>query len=98
VHSPTKRLSLLVFPRHWASAKLHAPRARQHASRLVIELQGRGCEVGRLLNEDERRALTARLTRLVGRIKRSPTQTPRRATGAAAAGGADGGWTRWEFC
>lgn len=71
-----KRFSRLVFPRHWASVKLLAPRARQHPSRLVIELHGRRCEVGRFLNEDERRALAARLGRLVGRINESPTLTP----------------------
>lgn len=71
-----KRLSRMVFPRHWASVKLHAPRVRQHPSRLVIELHGRSCEVGRFLNEDERRALAARLGRLVGRINESPTLTP----------------------
>jgi uncharacterized membrane protein len=71
-----KRFSRLVFPRHWARVKLLAPRARQHPSRLVIELHGRRCEVGRFLNEDERRALAARLGRLVGRINESPTLTP----------------------
>lgn len=71
-----KRFSRMVFPRHWASVKLHAPRVRQHPSRLVIELHGRSCEVGRFLNEDERRALAARLGRLVGRINESPTLTP----------------------
>jgi uncharacterized membrane protein len=72
----SKGLSRLVFPRHWASVKLLAPRARQHPSRLVIELHGRRFEVGRFLNEDERRALAARLGRLVGRINESPTLTP----------------------
>jgi uncharacterized membrane protein len=71
-----KRLTRLVFPRHWASVRLLAPRARQHPSRLVIELHGRRCEVGRFLTEDERRALAARLGRLVGRINESPTLTP----------------------
>jgi uncharacterized membrane protein len=71
-----KRLTRLVFPRHWTSVRLLAPRARQHPSRLVIELHGRRCEVGRFLNEDERRALAARLGRLVGRINESPTLTP----------------------
>jgi uncharacterized membrane protein len=32
--------------------------------------------VGRFLTEDERRALAARLGRLVGRINESPTLTP----------------------
>jgi len=71
-----QRFSRLVFPRHWASVKLLAPRARQHPSRLVIELHGRRCEVGRFLTEDERRALAGRLGRLVGRINESPTLTP----------------------
>jgi uncharacterized membrane protein len=42
------------------------------ASRLVIESHGRSCEIGNFLNEQERRGLSQRLARLIGRINESP--------------------------
>lgn len=62
----------VVFPRHWAKVKLHAPLAAQHPSRLTLESHGRACEVGRFLTEDERRSLAVRLKQLVGNVNESP--------------------------
>jgi len=62
----------LVFPRHWASVKLHAPPAALHPSRLTIESHGRVCEVGKFLTETDRRGLAARLKQLVGNVNESP--------------------------
>jgi uncharacterized membrane protein len=62
----------LVFPRHWASVKLHAPPAALHPSRLTIESHGRVCEVGKFLTEVDRRGLAARLKQLVGNVNESP--------------------------
>jgi uncharacterized membrane protein len=62
----------LVFPRHWASVKLHAPPAALHPSRLTIESHGRVCEVGKFLTEADRRGLAARLKQLVGNVNESP--------------------------
>ena len=61
-----------VFPRHWVKVKLHAPLTALHPSRLMLELHGRTCEVGRFLTEDERRGLAARLKQLVGNVNESP--------------------------
>ena len=61
---------LSVFPRHWVRVKLHAPLAAPQ--RLVLESQGRSCEVGEFLTEDERRGLAARLKQLVGNMNESP--------------------------
>lgn len=59
------------FPRHWARVRL--VRARGWLpSRLLIESQGRACEVGGLLTEEERRGLHARLRHLVGTMDESP--------------------------
>lgn len=63
---------IAVFPRHWSRVKLHAPPAALHPSRLLIESQGRACEVGRFLTEEERRSLAARLKQLVGSVNESP--------------------------
>ncbi len=60
------------FPRHWTRVKLRAPQVAQHPSRLVFESQGRACEVGSFLTDDERRALAARLQQLVGNMNDSP--------------------------
>lgn len=62
----------LVFPRHWAKVKLHAPLAALHPSRLTLESHGRACEVGRFLTEDDRRGLAVRLKQLVGNVNESP--------------------------
>lgn len=61
-----------VFPRHWVRVKLHAPLAALHPQRLVLESQGRSCEVGEFLTEDERRGLAVRLKQLVGNMNESP--------------------------
>jgi len=63
---------LSVFPRHWVRVKLHAPFAAPHPQRLVLESQGRCCEVGEFLTEDERRGLAVRLKQLVGNMNESP--------------------------
>jgi uncharacterized membrane protein len=69
-------LSLMVFPRHWASITLRDPLRRQYPSRLLIESHGRACEVGRFLTEEERRRLASHLRRLVGRTSESPALRP----------------------
>lgn len=69
---PPGRMSLVVFPRHWARVKLRGPQTTQHPSRLLIESHGRACEVGRFLTEEERRSLASRLQQLVGRTSESP--------------------------
>jgi uncharacterized membrane protein len=63
---------LSVFPRHWVRVKLHAPLAALHPQRLMLESQGRCCEVGEFLTEDERRGLAVRLKQLVGNMNESP--------------------------
>jgi len=63
----------VVFPRHWARVKLRRPHSRLHPSRLTIESQGRQCEVGSFLTEQERRGLAQRLQRLIGRMNESPS-------------------------
>lgn len=70
------RLSLMVFPRHWARVKLRDPQRSRHPSRLVIESHGRACEVGRFLTEEERRGLASRLQQLVGKTSESPALRP----------------------
>ncbi|AMN48442.1 putative membrane protein [Steroidobacter denitrificans] len=62
-----------VFLRHWTRVRLKAPLSTLHPSRLTLESQGRVCEVGRFLTEDDRRILAARLQRLVGSVNQSPT-------------------------
>lgn len=59
------------FPRHWARTRLAAAPGWQ-PSRLLIESHGRDCEVGRLLTEEERRGVHARLRALVGGTAESP--------------------------
>jgi uncharacterized membrane protein len=61
-----------VFPRHWARVKLRAPQHGLHPVRLCLESQGRSCEIGRFLVEDERRELAVRLRQLIGNINASP--------------------------
>lgn len=70
-HGPGRSRSV-VFPRHWARVTLHAPLRRLHPSRLVIESQGRACELGGFLTEDERRHLARRLQLLVGNMNHTP--------------------------
>jgi uncharacterized membrane protein len=60
------------FPRHWARVKIRHPKSPLHRGRLVIESQGRGCEVGEFLSEEERHRLAADLRRLIGGMNQSP--------------------------
>jgi uncharacterized membrane protein len=60
------------FARHWTKVKLRAPRSALHPTRLCLESQGRVCEVGVFLTDDERRAVAARLQQLVGNMNDSP--------------------------
>ena len=60
------------FARHWTKVKLRAPQSALHPSRLCLESQGRACEVGSFLTDDERCALAARLQQLVGNMNDSP--------------------------
>ena len=60
------------FARHWTKVKLRAPHSVLHPSRLCLESQGRACEVGGFLTDDERRALAARLQQLIGNMNDSP--------------------------
>jgi len=66
------RIEQVVFSRHWAHVKLRRAASPWHPSRLTIESQGRACEVGMFLTEEERRGLAGRLQRLVGRMNESP--------------------------
>jgi uncharacterized membrane protein len=65
----TKRF---VFPRHWARVKIRRPKSPLHRSQLVIELHGRGCEIGAFLSEEERQQMAAELRRLIGGTNQSP--------------------------
>jgi uncharacterized membrane protein len=60
------------FARHWTKVKLRAPQSVLHPTRLCLESQGRACEVGGFLTDDERRALAARLQQLIGNMNDSP--------------------------
>lgn len=66
------RVQQIEFTRHWARVKLRDADFRLHPSRLLIESHGRTCEIGRFLNEEERRALAVQLMRSIGRINESP--------------------------
>lgn len=70
--SDRKFRTQLVFPRHWAQVKMRPGFSPLAANRLMIEAQGRSCEIGSFLNEQERRGLSQRLARLIGRINESP--------------------------
>lgn len=60
------------FTRHWTRVTVRAAALPRHPSRLVIESQGRQCELGRFLTEEERRDVARRLRRLVGGMNASP--------------------------
>jgi uncharacterized membrane protein len=60
------------FARHWAKVRLRSPPRRHSTSRLTIESQGRACEVGSFLTEEERCRLAERLRYLVGGMNESP--------------------------
>jgi uncharacterized membrane protein len=62
----------IVFPRHWAQVKIRRPKSPLHRGQLVIELHGRGHEVGKFLTEEERRQLAAELQLLIGGMNQSP--------------------------
>jgi uncharacterized membrane protein len=73
-----KSQSRLVFPRHWTQVKMRSGHSPLSPSRLMLESKGRGCEVGSFLNEQERRGLAQRLSRLIGRMNESPDLPPSR--------------------
>jgi uncharacterized membrane protein len=60
------------FSRHWARVSVRAAALPRHPSRLLIESQGRQCELGRFLTEAERHEVGLRLRRLVGGMNASP--------------------------
>jgi uncharacterized membrane protein len=60
------------FPRHWAQVRIRAGGSPLHPSRLTVESHGRRHEIGRFLNEQERRSLAVRLRSLIGRVDESP--------------------------
>jgi uncharacterized membrane protein len=66
-------MTQVEFPRHWARVKLHGADTPLHPSRLTIESHGRSYEVGSFLTEEERRTLTGRLRRSIGRVNESPS-------------------------
>ena len=61
-----------VFKRHWTRVKVRQARSRLHPSRLLIESQGKSCEVGVFLTEDERRRVALQLTSLIGGMNAAP--------------------------
>ena len=66
IRGPHRQIT--VFPRHWTKVKLRAPLHGLHPSRLTLESQGRTCEVGAFLTEDERSGLAGRLRQLIGKV------------------------------
>ena len=60
------------FTRHWARVSVRAAALPRHPSRLIIESQGRQCELGRFLTEEERQQVALRLRRMVGSMNASP--------------------------
>lgn len=63
------------FRRHWARVRLQAAESTLHPHRLLIECQGRCCELGAFLTEQERADVAGRLKRLIGRVGESPELT-----------------------
>ncbi|MEZ5459049.1 MAG: DUF2244 domain-containing protein [Steroidobacteraceae bacterium] len=61
-----ERRERVVFQRYWARVKMRAADSPLHPSQLLIESHGRRCEIGRFLNEQERRSVAQRLQRLLG--------------------------------
>ena len=55
------------FQRHWARVFLEQPQPGWYPSRLMIRSHGRGIEVGRFLNEQERRGLALELRAVLRR-------------------------------
>lgn len=60
------------FPREWARVALHRGCNRHAPSRLMLQAQGRRCEIGGFLREEERVSLARRLTQLLGRVPDAP--------------------------
>jgi uncharacterized membrane protein len=60
-----ERCERIVFQRYWARVKMRAAESPLHPSQLLIESHGRRCEIGRFLNEQERRSVAQRLQRLI---------------------------------
>jgi uncharacterized membrane protein len=60
-----ERSERVVFQRYWARVKMRAAASPMHPSQLLIESHGRRCEIGRFLNEQERRSVAQRLQRLL---------------------------------
>lgn len=58
---------MTVFPRHWTKVKLRAPLQGLHPARLTLESQGRTCEIGTFLTEEDRSSLAGRLKQLLAR-------------------------------
>lgn len=59
------RSERVMFQRYWARVKMRAAESPLHPSQLTIESHGRRCEIGRFLNEQERRSLAKRLQRMI---------------------------------
>lgn len=60
------------FTRHWTRVSVRPAALRRHPSRLLVESQGRHCELGRFLTEEERRDIAHRLRQVVGGMNSSP--------------------------
>lgn len=69
------RTSETRFQRHWARVRLQPARSTLHPHRLLIECQGRRCELGAFLTEEERSDVAGRLRRLIGPVGESPDLT-----------------------
>ncbi len=72
-----ERRERIVFQRYWARVKMRAAESPLHPSQLTIESHGRRCEIGRFLNEQERRSLAKRLRSLID-APRTPGAPPAR--------------------
>jgi uncharacterized membrane protein len=60
-----ERRERVVFQRYWARVKMRAADSPLHPSQLLIESHGRRYEIGRFLNEQERRSVAQRLQRMI---------------------------------
>ncbi|HPF25175.1 MAG TPA: DUF2244 domain-containing protein [Steroidobacteraceae bacterium] len=61
-----------VFQRHWTRVKVRRASSRLHPSSLLIESQGKACEIGVFLTEEERRRVALQLGALIGRMNDAP--------------------------
>lgn len=59
---PVKRYE---FQRNWTQVVLEHPQVSWHPSRLLIRSRGRQVEIGRFLNEEERRGLAEALAKMI---------------------------------